>query len=299
MNRSCALRAVYGPSIWEQLTARAKHNVPVVGKGMEAVNNVVGKAISTGAGLLTSSYKTPSPQRRYSDGPISQYTDEGRPGPRTQFMNDVTRMFGQSDGGVKNPFGFNSRGTCGPGGCSNSGSGGANPFSGSTPNSGFNPFGGSNSGGGFSNFGGGNTGGAGGGGGFNPFGGSGGGGGGGGGGGFNPFGGGGGGAGGGGGGGGGTNPFGGGGLGGLFDKMLEHCSVGHAHTIARRMGVNLKDIKFNVAQNGEVNVQVDAPGATQQQIEELGRQVQEECPVARFRKTTMNNQKEMKWRLEK
>ena len=78
---------------------------------------------------------------------------------------------------------------------------------------------------------------------------------------------------------------GGGGGGGMFDKMLEWCSEAHARDIARREGIDLRDIKFEFGKNGEVSVKVDAPNATPQQIEALGEQVQQECPVARFRKS--------------
>jgi hypothetical protein len=100
-----------------------------------------------------------------------------------------------------------------------------------------------------------------------------------------------------GGGGGNNGPFGGGGgPGGMFDKMLEWCSQSHAQDIARRMGINLQNIQFETQKDGSVKVSVEAPGATPQQIEELGRAVQEECPIARYRKTSMKEgQKSMEW----
>jgi hypothetical protein len=45
-------------------------------------------------------------------------------------------------------------------------------------------------------------------------------------------------------------------------------------------------------------VQVDAPNATPEQIRQLGEKVQEECPVAKYRKTklaTADQPKRMEW----
>ena len=80
--------------------------------------------------------------------------------------------------------------------------------------------------------------------------------------------------------------------------MLEMCSISHAHDIAKRKGIDLKDIRFSFGPNGDVHVQVDAPTATPRQIEELGNLVQEECPVARFRKAMNGNNpsKKMEWK---
>ncbi|KAL7704353.1 hypothetical protein N2W54_005410 [Lotmaria passim] len=95
--------------------------------------------------------------------------------------------------------------------------------------------------------------------------------------------------------GGGGSPF-GGPLGGFMDKALEWCSESHARDIAREMGVDLRNIKFEKTPEGGMNVMVDAPNATPLQIEQLGKRVQEECPVARFRKTQVNSpQQAMKW----
>jgi hypothetical protein len=69
--------------------------------------------------------------------------------------------------------------------------------------------------------------------------------------------------------------------------MLEWCSQAHAHEIARRMNVDLQNIQFQTAKDGSCVVFVDAPKATPAQIEALGEAVQEECPVARFRKTRL------------
>lgn len=96
------------------------------------------------------------------------------------------------------------------------------------------------------------------------------------------------------------SPFGGlgpgGPLGGFIDKALEWCSESHARDIARDMGVDLRNIRFEKTSEGGVNVMVDAPNATPLQIEQLGKRVQEECPVARFRKTQVQSSKqEMKW----
>jgi hypothetical protein len=94
---------------------------------------------------------------------------------------------------------------------------------------------------------------------------------------------------------GGGSPF-GGPLGGLMDKALEWCSESHARNIASEMGVDLRSIKFEKTPEGGMNVMVDAPNATPLQIEHLGKRVQEECPVARFRKTQVNSpQQAMKW----
>lgn len=97
--------------------------------------------------------------------------------------------------------------------------------------------------------------------------------------------------------------FGGGGPGGpggpfsgLIDQALEWCSVAHARDIAREQGIDLRDIRFEKTKEGGVNVMVDAPSATPLQIEQLGKRVQEECPVARFRKTQVKSPtQEMKW----
>ncbi|KAG5509852.1 hypothetical protein JKF63_07497 [Porcisia hertigi] len=88
----------------------------------------------------------------------------------------------------------------------------------------------------------------------------------------------------------------GGPLGGFLDKALEWCSESHARDIANEMGVDLRDIRFEKTPEGGMNVMVDAPSATPLQIEQLGKRVQEECPVARFRKTQVTSPKhEMKW----
>ncbi|KAG5505595.1 hypothetical protein JIQ42_08361 [Leishmania sp. Namibia] len=88
----------------------------------------------------------------------------------------------------------------------------------------------------------------------------------------------------------------GGPLGGLLDKALEWCSESHARDIAREMGVDLRDIRFEKTPEGRMTVIVDAPTATPLQIEQLGKRVEEECPVARFRKTQVSSPKqEMKW----
>ncbi|KAG5484492.1 hypothetical protein LSCM1_07863 [Leishmania martiniquensis] len=88
----------------------------------------------------------------------------------------------------------------------------------------------------------------------------------------------------------------GGPLGELLDKALEWCSESHARDIASEMGVDLRDIRFEKTPEGGMNVMVDAPMATPLQIEQLGKRVQEECPVARFRKTQVSSPKqEMKW----
>lgn len=98
-----------------------------------------------------------------------------------------------------------------------------------------------------------------------------------------------------GGGGPGGSPF-GGPLGGFMDKALEWCSESHARDIAREMGVDLRNIKFEKTPEGGMNVMVDAPNATPLQIEQLGKRVQEECPVARFRSTQVHSQQQaMKW----
>ena len=77
----------------------------------------------------------------------------------------------------------------------------------------------------------------------------------------------------------------------ILNKMLEMCSVSHAHSIAKRMNIEMKNIKFDV-QGKNVSVTIDAPNATSLQIQELGRMVEEECPMARFYGKT---HKEMKW----
>ncbi|KAH9598331.1 hypothetical protein LSM04_002649 [Trypanosoma melophagium] len=94
--------------------------------------------------------------------------------------------------------------------------------------------------------------------------------------------------------------FGGGSFGGpfsgLFEKALEWCSEVHARDIARRQGIDIRDIRFNKTPEGGINVVVDAPNATPKQIEQLGEQVMEECPVARFRKTRVTSpQEKIQW----
>ncbi|ORC85847.1 uncharacterized protein TM35_000321620 [Trypanosoma theileri] len=94
--------------------------------------------------------------------------------------------------------------------------------------------------------------------------------------------------------------FGGGSFGGpfsgLFDKALEWCSEAHARDIARRQGIDIRDIRFEKTAEGGINVVVDAPNATPKQIEQLGEQVMEECPVARFRKTQVTSpQEKIQW----
>lgn len=85
-------------------------------------------------------------------------------------------------------------------------------------------------------------------------------------------------------------------LGGFIDKALEWCSEAHARDIARQRGIDLRDIRFEKTIEGGMRVTVDAPNATPLQIEQLGKQVQEECPVARFRSTLVTSpQQEMKW----
>lgn len=85
-------------------------------------------------------------------------------------------------------------------------------------------------------------------------------------------------------------------LSGFIDQALEWCSTSHAYDIAQRQGIDVRNIKFEKTPEGGVNVVVDAPNATPLQIEQLGKQVQEECPVARFRKTSVKSpQQQMKW----
>ena len=86
--------------------------------------------------------------------------------------------------------------------------------------------------------------------------------------------------------------FPGAGIGGdMLNKMLEWCSVSHAHKIADNMGIKMNDIKFDV-QGRKVTVTIDAPEATPLQIEALGKKVEEECPMARF---YGKKHKEMVW----
>lgn len=94
-----------------------------------------------------------------------------------------------------------------------------------------------------------------------------------------------------------TGPFKNGDFGSMFDKMLEWCSTSHAHDIAKRQGIDLRDIKFETKPDGSIQVLVDAPTATPKQIEQLGAQVMEECPVARFRKSQVKNNAsaQMQW----
>ena len=98
---------------------------------------------------------------------------------------------------------------------------------------------------------------------------------------------------------GGGGGFGGGGGGGgpnnFLDQMLEWCSMNHARDIARRQGIDLRDIKFHHLPDGGVKVQVEAPNATEEQVKQLGERVAEECPIARFRKATAAHNKKMEW----
>lgn len=93
------------------------------------------------------------------------------------------------------------------------------------------------------------------------------------------------------------SPFKNGDFGSLFDKALEWCSVSHAHEIAKRKGIDLRDIKFETLPNGSIHVFVDAPHATQQQIQSLGEEVMQECPLAKFRQSQVKNSpgKQMEW----
>lgn len=82
----------------------------------------------------------------------------------------------------------------------------------------------------------------------------------------------------------------------IYDKALEWCSVSHAQTIAQRMNIDMRDIKFESQPGGQLQVTVDAPHATSQQVEELGRAVMQECPLARFRQSQVKDpQKQMQW----
>lgn len=68
--------------------------------------------------------------------------------------------------------------------------------------------------------------------------------------------------------------------------MLEWCMRSHAYGVAQRQGIDLRDIHFEFnKETGQTTVHVDAPNATQAQIEAFGQTVAEECPVARFRKS--------------
>lgn len=85
-------------------------------------------------------------------------------------------------------------------------------------------------------------------------------------------------------------------FGSLYDKALEWCSVAHAQQIAKRMGIDMRDITFESLPDGQLRVMVDAPHATPLQIEQLGEAVTQECPLARFRKAQVTNpEKQMQW----
>lgn len=84
----------------------------------------------------------------------------------------------------------------------------------------------------------------------------------------------------------------------FLNKALEWCSTSHAYDIARQEGIDVKDIKFEHLKDGNIQVFIDAPNASQQQIERLGERVEVECPVARMRKMKVvgkNNTPKMKW----
>lgn len=84
----------------------------------------------------------------------------------------------------------------------------------------------------------------------------------------------------------------------FMNKALEWCSTSHAHDIARQEGIDMKDIRFEYLKDGSVRVFIEAPNATQQQIERLGERVEAECPVARFRKAKVEGKGDgakMKW----
>lgn len=51
-----------------------------------------------------------------------------------------------------------------------------------------------------------------------------------------------------------TGPFKNGDFGSMFDKMLEWCSTSHAHDIAKRQGIDLRDIKFETKPDGSIQV---------------------------------------------
>lgn len=85
-------------------------------------------------------------------------------------------------------------------------------------------------------------------------------------------------------------------FGSFYDKALEWCSVSHAQQIAQRMGIDMRDVKFESLPDGQVRVIVDAPHATPRQVEELGQAVMQECPLARFRQSQVKDpEKQMKW----
>lgn len=95
-----------------------------------------------------------------------------------------------------------------------------------------------------------------------------------------------------------TGPFQNGDFGSIFDKALEWCSISHAQSIARRRNMDIRDIKFETLPDGKLRVMVDAPHATPQQIESLGEEVMQECPLAKFRKSQLKHapEKQMEWK---
>lgn len=87
---------------------------------------------------------------------------------------------------------------------------------------------------------------------------------------------------------------------GTFLQMLKLCEESHARSVARQMGVDLKDIRF--VQEGDqvwgdfisvdntnqlytwykVKALITAPNASQEDINMLGVRVQQECPMAKM-----------------
>eukprot|EP00756_Hemistasia_phaeocysticola_P055052 Hpha_TRINITY_DN3096_c0_g1::TRINITY_DN3096_c0_g1_i2::g.138725::m.138725 len=94
----------------------------------------------------------------------------------------------------------------------------------------------------------------------------------------------------------------------LVQQMLAHCEAAHARDVASRMGIDLRDLRFEFepTQGSQGSVGGDGEGkkglpfsafgemepmrvrvhvisnASQATIEELGRRVSQECPVARL-----------------
>mmetsp|Transcript_1358 Transcript_1358/g.1824 ORF Transcript_1358/g.1824 Transcript_1358/m.1824 type:complete len:154 (-) Transcript_1358:64-525(-) len=85
------------------------------------------------------------------------------------------------------------------------------------------------------------------------------------------------------------------GFGGIMDWMLEHCQQSHASDIARRLNIQVNNIKFEKHNNKTV-AYIDAPNATHDQVKQLESMVKNECPMARINSMAGNDDIEWKKR---
>jgi len=91
------------------------------------------------------------------------------------------------------------------------------------------------------------------------------------------------------------NPFGGGQQGFKFSgslaarrilrSFLENCHKEHAQKIANEMGVQLRSIDFDTSE-ATPRALIDAPNATEEQVQTLAERVRNECPMASVNRAT-------------